>query len=114
MSDGDPYRAVASVSQLDTGNIVPVVVDGIEMILYRFGDQYFAAQRRCLHQGADLAEGLLLRGAIVCAQHGWRFDAATGVQETSPENCLVTYKVRIEGDSVLVDPTPMRQAEVPR
>jgi nitrite reductase/ring-hydroxylating ferredoxin subunit len=57
---------------------------------------------------------MILRGAIVCAQHGWRFDAETGVHEMSSENCLVTYRAWIEGDAIMVDPTPIRRAEVPR
>ncbi len=79
------------------------------MILYRVGERLFAAQRRCLHQGADLSEGLVLRGAIVCARHGWRFDAATGQHEASSENCLVMYEVEVRGDEVWVDPTPVRR-----
>jgi len=106
------YHFAAKVSDLGAGEIVPVTVAGTEMILYRVADRFFAAQRRCLHQGADLAEGLLLRGAIVCARHGWRFDAETGVHEMSPENCLVTYRVTVDGDQVLVDPTPIRNARV--
>ena len=93
---------------------MPVRVDDIEMILYWVGPRVFAAQRRCLHQGADLAEGMILHGAIVCAQHGWRFDAETGVHEMSSENCLVTYQAWIEGDAIMVDTTPVRRAEVPR
>jgi nitrite reductase/ring-hydroxylating ferredoxin subunit len=108
------HRAVvARVSDLAPGQLLPVRVEGIEMIVYWMGDRVFAAQRRCLHQGADLADGMLLRGSIVCAQHGWRFDAETGVHEMSVENCLITYRAWVEGDEILVDTTPIRRAEVP-
>ena len=106
------YHVVAKVSDLPADGFLPVTVDGVEMILYRFRDGVFAAQRRCLHQGADLVEGLILRGAIVCPQHGWRFDAETGVHEMSEYNCLATYQVRLEGDQILIDPTPIRRAKV--
>jgi nitrite reductase/ring-hydroxylating ferredoxin subunit len=105
---------VARASELAQGQLKPVVVDGIEMIVYRVGARVCAAQRRCLHQGADLADGLLSRGAIVCALHGWRFDAETGVHEMSSENCLVTYRAWIEGDEIMIDTTPIRRAEVPQ
>jgi nitrite reductase (NADH) small subunit len=108
------YHVVAKVSELAGADFVPVSVEGVEMILYRFGGRICAAQRRCLHQGADLAEGLILRGAIVCPNHGWRFDAETGVHEMSEYSCLAVYRVRVEGDQVLVDPTPIRNAAVPR
>jgi nitrite reductase/ring-hydroxylating ferredoxin subunit len=109
-----PHRAVARVSDLAPGHLMPVQVDGIEMIVYWLGARVYAAQRRCLHQGADLADGLIQRGAIVCAQHGWRFDAETGVHEMSSENCLVTYRAWIEGDEIMIDTTPIRRAAVPQ
>ena len=108
------HRAVARTADLAPGQLLPIAVDGIEMIVYRVGAGVCAAQRRCLHQGADLADGLIYRGAIVCAQHGWRFDAETGVHEMSSENCLVTYRAWIEGDEIMIDTTPIRRAEVPQ
>ena len=109
----EPHRAVARVSDLAAGQLLPIKVDGIEMIVYWVGTRVFAAQRRCLHQGADLADGMILRGSIVCAQHGWRFDAETGVHEMSSENCLVTYRAWIEGETIMIDTTPIRRAESP-
>ena len=109
-----PHHAVGRASELAPGQIMPVVAGGIEAIVYRVGEGVCAVQRRCLHQGADLAEGMLCRGAIVCALHGWRFDAETGVHEMSSENCLVTYRAWIEGDEIMIDTTPIRRAEVPQ
>jgi nitrite reductase/ring-hydroxylating ferredoxin subunit len=106
--------AVARVSELNPGALLPVMADGVEMIVYWWEGRVRAAQRRCLHQGADLADGMILRGSIVCAQHGWRFDAETGVHEMSSENCLVTYRAWIEEDRIVVDTAPIRRAEVPR
>lgn len=108
------HHSVGRASELAPGQLVPVAVDGIEMIVYRVGERVCAAQRRCLHQGADLAEGVLSRGAIVCALHGWRFDAETGIHEMSSWNCLVTYRAWIEGDQIMIDTTPIRRAEVPQ
>lgn len=110
----NPHRAVARVSDLAPGQLLPVKVDGIEMIVYWLEGRVYAAQRRCLHQGADLADGMILRGSIVCAQHGWRFDAETGVHEMSSENCLVTYRAWVDGEQIMIDTTPIRRAEVPR
>jgi nitrite reductase/ring-hydroxylating ferredoxin subunit len=104
------FTTVARVADLAPGDIVPVTLGGRQIIVYRDGDAFYAAQRRCLHQGADLAEGIVSRGFLVCAVHGWRYHCATGVHELSAANCLVTYRVRVEGDEVQVDPTPMRRA----
>ena len=105
------FVRVAKVTDVGPGTIVAVSVEGAEMILYRWRDRFFAAQRRCLHQGADLVNGIVSRGSIICPQHGWRFDAETGVHEMSPLNCLVTYAVSVQGEDILIDPTPIRRAE---
>jgi len=107
-------HAVAKVSELAPGQLLPVRAGSVEMIVYWVDGRVRAAQRRCLHQGADLADGMILRGSIVCAQHGWRFDAETGVHEMSSENCLVTYRAWVDGDQIVVDTAPIRRAEVPR
>ena len=101
---------VAKVSQVGKGQILPVTVGDREIVVYRDGEKFYAAQRRCLHQGADLAEGIVSRGFLVCALHGWRYHCATGVHEMSPENCLVTYRVHIDGDDIQIDPTPRRHS----
>ena len=100
------WHPVAKVGAVNPGDLIPVEVGGIEMVLGRDGDRYFATQRRCLHRGADLADGIIARGHLVCANHGWRFSAATGRHDTASEWCLVTYTVRINGDAIEVDPSP--------
>jgi nitrite reductase/ring-hydroxylating ferredoxin subunit len=107
------FETVAQVSALAAGDIVPARVSGRDIILYRVGGAIRATERYCLHQHADLADGIVSRGFLICSAHGWRFDATTGVHELSPETCLATYAVRVVGDEIQVDPTPIRQG-VPR
>jgi len=99
------WSPVAMVGQLAAGDVIPISVDGVDMVLGRDGDRYFATQRRCLHRGGDLADGIVARGHLVCAVHGWRFSTATGRHE-SDEFCLQTYPVRVNGDRIEVDPHP--------
>lgn len=100
------YKPVAKVGDLKPGDVIAVEVDGIEMVLGRDGDRYFAAQRRCVHQGGDLADGIVARGHLVCANHGWRFSTATGRHDRASDVCLVTYSVRIMGDRIEIDASP--------
>jgi nitrite reductase/ring-hydroxylating ferredoxin subunit len=102
------FVTVARLGELTPGDPRAVEIDGREIIVYRDGDGVFAMQRRCLHQGGDLAEGLVSRGFVICPVHGWKWHARTGLHEVSPETCLVTYAVRIQGDEVQIDPTPRR------
>jgi nitrite reductase (NADH) small subunit len=100
------WRAIARIGDLQRDDVIAVTVDGIEMVLGRDGDRYFAAQRRCIHRGGDLADGIVSRGHLICPQHAWRFSTATGCNAEASEFCLVTYPVRVVGEQIEVDPRP--------
>jgi 3-phenylpropionate/trans-cinnamate dioxygenase ferredoxin subunit len=100
------WYPVAKVGQLKAGDVLPVEADGVQMVIGRDGDRYFAVQRRCAHQGGDLADGIISRGHIICANHGWRFSTATGRHDSASEFCLVSYAVRVNGEDIEVDPIP--------
>jgi nitrite reductase (NADH) small subunit len=105
------WRVVARVGDVQLNDVIAVAVDGVEMVLGRDGDRYFAAQRRCVHRGGDLAEGIVSRGHLICPQHAWRFSTATGCHAEASEYCLVTYQVRIVGDQIEVDLQGRPQAQ---
>jgi nitrite reductase/ring-hydroxylating ferredoxin subunit len=100
------WRAVARVGDVKPGDVIAVEAEGIEMVLGLDGDRYFATQRRCVHRGGDLADGIVSRGHVVCANHGWRFSTATGRHDEASEFCLIVYSVRVTGDQIEVDPIP--------
>ena len=102
----ETWRAVARIADIPRDDVIAVTVDGIDMVLGRDGDRYFAAQRRCIHRGGDLADGIVSRGHLICPQHAWRFSTATGCNAEASEFCLVTYAVRVVGDQIEVDPRP--------
>jgi len=108
----EAWRVVARVGDVKPNDVIAVVVDGVELVLGRDGDRYFAAQRRCLHLGGDLSEGIVSRGHVVCPQHAWRFSTATGCVPGASEHCLVTYPVRVVGDEIEVDPRPRPRSNV--
>ncbi|HEY0190639.1 MAG TPA: Rieske (2Fe-2S) protein [Kofleriaceae bacterium] len=100
------WRAVARVGDVRPNDVIAVAIDGVELVLGRDGERYFATQRRCVHLGGDLAEGIVSRGHLICPVHAWRFSTATGCLAEASQYCLVTYPVRVNGDQIEVDPTP--------
>jgi len=100
------WRAVAKVGDIRAGDVLAIEADGVEMVLGLDGDRYFATQRHCLHRGGDLADGIIARGHLVCAHHGWRFSTVNGRHDEASDVCLVTYAVRVTGNVIEVDPTP--------
>ena len=100
------WHPVAKVGSLQRGDVIAVEVEGVQMVLGLDGERYFAMQRQCVHRGGDLSDGIIARGHLVCANHGWRFSTATGRHDEASDVCLVTYAVRVNGDAIEVDPTP--------
>ena len=101
------WHVVARVGDLRSGDVIPIEVEGLELALGLDGTRYFATQRQCLHQGGDLAGGIIARGHLVCPHHGWRFSTATGRHDTASDVCLVTYAVRVTDGAIEVDPRPL-------
>jgi nitrite reductase/ring-hydroxylating ferredoxin subunit len=97
------WHAVAKVGQLGASDVVAVEVAGVQLVLGRDGDRYFATQRQCLHRGGDLADGIIARGHLVCAHHGWRFSTVTGQHDQAADVCLRTYPVRISGEDIEIE-----------
>jgi len=102
------WISVANAADLADGDIVPVEVDGRALIVFRDGDRVGCLQRKCLHQGGDLAAGIIMRQHIICPHHGWRFSTVTGVHAESPDTCLARHDVRIVDGQIEIDPTPRR------
>ena len=99
---------VAKVGDVREGDLIPVEADGRQLALFLDSGRYGCVQRKCLHQGGDLSQGIVSRNHIVCPQHGWRFSTVTGVHAESPETCLAMFDVRVVDDRIEVDPTPRR------
>ena len=55
-----------------------VMVDGRAVAVFRGPAGLVAFDDVCPHAGAPLSEGVVREGHVVCAWHGFRFDARTG------------------------------------
>jgi phenylpropionate dioxygenase-like ring-hydroxylating dioxygenase large terminal subunit len=72
----DDWHPVAAATGLPAGKIVPAALLGHELALFRDPDGgVHAWEDRCPHRGTRFSIGRLEAGQVVCAYHGWRFDA---------------------------------------
>jgi 3-phenylpropionate/trans-cinnamate dioxygenase ferredoxin component len=104
MSD---FVKVGRLDEFRRGRGRVVVVDGERVVVFRDGARIVAVSDRCPHQGASLEDGRLEGGAIECARHGWRFDAASGEAEGHTGAGIRVYEVRIENGGVLLRRPPL-------
>lgn len=80
-------------------------VDGCSVLVLRCGEELFAIEDRCTHDGEPLAGGEVESCEIVCPRHGARFCLKTGEALTPPAYEPVrTFKVREENGRVLIEP----------
>jgi 3-phenylpropionate/trans-cinnamate dioxygenase ferredoxin subunit len=77
---------------------------GRTFAVYRTEDDgWFATDGLCTHEQVHLADGLVMGNIIECPKHNGRFDLRTGEAKGAPVCVnLRTYKVRVEGDAVLI------------
>jgi nitrite reductase/ring-hydroxylating ferredoxin subunit len=75
-------RPVIAADALAEGTGKALVIDGIEVAVFRLGDKLYALENACPHAGASLAGGELDGDEIVCPSHGHRFNVKTGACST--------------------------------
>ena len=94
---------VASVNDLKDGEGKTVQAGGKSIALFRQGGNFFALDNTCLHMGGPLGEGFLEDKTVTCPLHGWQYDIATGVANGNSAMRTKTYKVKVQGNDVMVE-----------
>ena len=103
--DDVKWVKVATLDDIWEGDFLDVQVDGEEVILVHLpGGELRCFQGMCPHQEILLADGNIdfEAGVITCSAHEWQFSMEDG-RGLNPRDCrLFQYKVRKEGETVLV------------
>ncbi|GLK76854.1 hypothetical protein GCM10008171_21080 [Methylopila jiangsuensis] len=102
------FKTVAQFSELPPETPVHVVMEGIDLVLLRVGDEVALFESRCPHQGAMLHESAVNDGHIVCRAHGWAFDGVSGRCRHKPAVSLRAIPVRVTEGAVLADEDAVR------
>jgi nitrite reductase/ring-hydroxylating ferredoxin subunit len=105
------WTLVPKAAQLEVGAMTGLSTAGQHIIVYRTAGGFYASERRCTHQGADLMRGYFDQDIIECPVHQGRFNVRTGVALSAPAfRPLKTYAVQVvDGEVyVAVEPEPKR------
>jgi 3-phenylpropionate/trans-cinnamate dioxygenase ferredoxin subunit len=112
------FIPVAKTSELKSGTMKQVNVQGQELLIAQVGGKYFATDNRCLHMGGNLSQGKLEGTVVTCPRHGSQFDLQDGhavrwlkgsglissmTKALKGDKKLGTYKVKTEGTSIMVE-----------
>jgi nitrite reductase/ring-hydroxylating ferredoxin subunit len=111
---------VARAGELGPGDRKIVTIHGLQIGLFRIGDQYYALRNTCPHQLGPVCEGrigaaiiadettewepiLAHEGEVLsCPWHGLEYHIRTGQCLAFPRVRLRRYRVRADGDEIKV------------
>jgi nitrite reductase/ring-hydroxylating ferredoxin subunit len=97
------FVKVTNKASLERDSCMTVQAEGLEIALYRVGDEFYATTNVCGHQGAPLGEGFLDGSIVSCPWHGWQWDVRNGTALNNPSAKITTYPVKVYGDDILVE-----------
>jgi nitrite reductase/ring-hydroxylating ferredoxin subunit len=103
MSEPSNWVTVARRADLPAGQIKGVKVGKQEIALYNLEGEFYATDNVCSHAYAQLSDGFIERGQIVCPLHAGCFDIKTGKAVEPPaEEDIKTFPIRLNGDEIQV------------
>ncbi|MEW6581893.1 MAG: non-heme iron oxygenase ferredoxin subunit [Actinomycetota bacterium] len=98
---------VAPLEELPPGGTLRVEVEGTPVCLVNVDGVVHAVHDVCTHALESLSGGWVEEDRIECPRHGATFSVVTGEALSPPASLpLPTFRTVVEGDRILVDPTP--------
>ncbi len=96
---------VAVWSELPDRAPRPALVENVDLVITRYGDEVSVLYGRCLHRGALMADGCVKGDNLICGVHGWDYRYDTGVSEYNNAERLHKFNawVVIDDDAAYVD-----------
>ena len=92
----------------DNAAIVIAPKGGERIAVFRYeGSKLAAVSNVCKHQNGPLGEGRVIDGCITCPWHGFQYRPEDGRAPAPFDEKLATFELRLEGDEVLLNLTPL-------
>lgn len=97
------FQQVATLDEIPPGGRKSLLFDDRAVLLFRIGDDFYAVEDVCSHDGQPLTDGKLAGTSIECPRHGARFDVRTGRPLCMPAvEPIATFEVRVQGNDILI------------
>jgi len=106
-TDGEWVKALR-IDELEDGRGRTVTLpDGERAAVFRHGRKISALWNACAHQNGPLGEGRIQDGCVTCPWHGFQYRPEDGCAPAPFTEKVPTFRVRRDGDYVLIDPRPL-------
>jgi nitrite reductase/ring-hydroxylating ferredoxin subunit len=102
VEDVRPAR-IATWSEVPDCQPVGAMVEGLDLVIIRRGDEHFVLYGRCMHRGALLADGRVDGDNLLCGLHGWDYRIDSGVSAYNNAEVLEKFTSWIDDDGLYVD-----------
>lgn len=97
------FVRICSKSDLpEPGKAKEIGAGSAAICLANVNGEISAMDNACPHRQGPLGQGTIENGKVVCPWHAYAFDTKTGAAAHNPNVQVKIYKVKIEGDDVLV------------
>ena len=106
-SDDTPWRVAGTVDDIPEGRAIVVPLPGSDpAAIFRHEGRLSALTNLCAHQNGPLGEGRVIDGCATCPWHGFQYRLADGCAPAPFTERLATYRLKLDGRRVLIDPRP--------
>jgi nitrite reductase/ring-hydroxylating ferredoxin subunit len=97
------WHDVGDPADFPDGDVAAVVADGIDIAVFRCGDELFALKDKCTHGRAKLSEGFIEDDCVECPLHQGKFAIRTGEPMSEPVvKAVKSFPVRVVAGRVLI------------
>jgi nitrite reductase/ring-hydroxylating ferredoxin subunit/DMSO/TMAO reductase YedYZ heme-binding membrane subunit len=94
------------LADLEDGRGHTVCLGGERVAVFRYDGKISALSNACQHQNGPLGEGRVIDGLVTCPWHGFQYEPATGASPAPFTERVPTFRVRLQGAEVWIDPRP--------
>lgn len=78
-------------------------INGLDLVIVKYGKNVSVLYGRCLHRGALMADGHIEGENLICSLHGWDYRYDSGVSEYNSEEALYKFKTEIKDGWIWID-----------
>lgn len=94
---------IARWDELEEKKPAYALVENVDLVIIRYGDDVSVLYGRCHHRGALLADGHIDGENLICGVHGWDYRYDTGISEYNNEEALEKFSAFVEDGELFVD-----------
>jgi len=103
----DAYVAACTIDNIPEKRACVVSCGGERVAIFKYDGKISAISNVCQHQNGPLGEGKIIDGCVTCPWHGYQYLPGTGASPPPFTEKVATYRTRIYGNQVLIDPKPL-------